>query len=284
MVRCLAELSFKDSYDIFTSYPYRAIDCFANKYGGSWVERGVFEDMLKSKGIIVNLPEFANLDERRAFLDSDTFAKITKEYYQTLSDNEKSIFIDALSYKIVMEDISTPTSTNPNAFKSKYRREGYDINTPEGMERLKATTKIFSILEDDSKFGYAGPEVLKGALEFGVLQTDLQRLEAIKKIASFDEEKDYIKTYLDEVENESYPKLNLTVEQIEKLKLDNTELADTIIPYLTGDAKETYLQSDAYRLSTLEGKSFVEVMSEYVDAAQSEDLELIKGKHKCLEL
>lgn len=280
----MAELSYKDQSDITGSYPNYAIDCFANKYGGTWVERRAFENMLKSKGIIVNLPEFANPDERRAFLDSDLFARITNEYYQTLSDNEKSIFIDALSYKIVSDYIPTPTSTYPDAFRLEYRREGYDINTPEGMERLKATTKIFSILEDNSKFDYAGSEVLKGALEFGVLQTDLQRLEAIKKIASFDEEKDYIKTYLDEVENESYPKLNLTVEQIEKLKLDNTELADTIIPYLTDDAKETYLQSDEYRLSTLEGKSFVEVMSEYVDAAQSEDLELIKGKQKCLEL
>lgn len=280
----MAELSFKDSTDIFTSYPYRAIDCFANKYGGSWVERGVFEDLLKSKGIIVNLPEFANLDERRAFLDSDTFAKITNEYYQTLSDNEKSVFMDALSCRILSYDIPSLTSKYPDAYRLEYRRKGYDIDTPEGFESLKATTKIFSILEDDSKFDYAGPEVLKGALEFGVLQTDLQRLEAIKKIASFDEEKDYIKTYLDEVENESYPKLNLTVEQIEKLKLDNTELADTLIPYLTDDAKETYLQSDEYRLSTLKGKSFIGVMSEYVDAAQSRNLELIKSKQRDLEL
>lgn len=280
----MAELGFKDAKDIFTSYPYRAIDCFANEYGGSWVERKIFEEMLKSKGIIVNLPEFANLDERRAFLDSDAFAKITNEYYQTLSDNEKSIFIDALSCKIVSDYIPTPTSKYPDAFKLKYRREGYDIDTPEGMERLKTTAKIFSILEDDSKFDYASPEVLKGALEFSVLQTDSQRLEAIKKIASFDEEKDYIKTYLDEVESESYPKLNLTVEQMEKLKLDNKELTDTLIPYLTDDAKETYLQSDEYRLSTLEGKSFVEVISEYVDAVQSEELELIKGKQKDLEL
>lgn len=284
MVGYLTELGFRERNEIYSSYPCCVARCFADEYGGAWHEIETFKEMLKSKGIITNLPNFTNLDERRAFLESDMFSEITNRYYQALNEDEKAIFIDALSYKIVSDYVPAIGSKHQDALSLKYRKEGYDIDTPEGMKMLKTTTKIFSVLEDDSKFDHVRPEVLKGALELGTFKVDSQRLEAILKIASFDEEKDYIGTYLGKIGSEAYSQFNLTVNQIEKLKSDNPDLADMIIQSLTDDAKKNYLQSDEHRLSVLKGKKFIGVLAEYIDSVQGTDLETIKERQKDLEI
>lgn len=280
----MTELGFRERNEIYSSYPCCVARCFADEYGGAWHEIETFKEMLKAKGIITNLPNFTNLDERRAFLESDMFSEITNRYYQALNEDEKAIFIDALSYKIVSDYVPAIGSKHQDALSLKYRKEGYDIDTPEGMKMLKTTTKIFSVLEDDSKFDHVRPEVLKGALELGTFKVDSQRLEAILKIASFDEEKDYIGTYLGKIGSEAYSQFNLTVNQIEKLKSDNPDLADMIIQSLTDGAKKNYLQSDEHRLSVLKGKKFIGVLAEYIDSVQGTDLGTIKERQKDLEI
>lgn len=270
----MTELGFRERNEIYSSYPCCVARCFADEYGGAWHEIETFKEMLKAKGIITNLPNFTNLDERRAFLESDMFSEITNRYYQALNEDEKAIFIDALSYKIVSDYVPAIGSKHQDALSLKYRKEGYDMDTPEGMKMLKTTTKIFSVLEDDSKFDHVRPEFLE------------EGKPALQRIKDFLEIKE---SFLDLPENERVSFLcSLPFDDFENpnsnLHRDVNEMKKSLLSYIDDPTdRQRVIESMAYYVEPNIEK-YVDLTQQMIIEYVDDNLKLDREQRERLEI
>lgn len=181
----------------------------------------------------VDFSEIANQDRKGEITKSDIFKETINLYYNSLSEFEKRNFIVGLS--------SQKTWGGPMWI-------GY--NQPILEPRLQ----IFDEIEDDSKYSYAGLNVLAGLLEHNFIEDDSKRLETILLMYKKNSGDPYVSDYFFGVQNGKFNKIDISLERFAKLIEETVNLNDNlfvmgIINAIPTDTIKEYLSTKPENIS-----------------------------------
>lgn len=184
--------------------------------------------------IDVDFSEIANQDRKGKITKSDIFKTAINTYYDSLNEFEKNDFIFGLS--------------------SLKRAWGGPMWIDYNHPMLESRLQIFDAIEDDSKYSYAGLNVLAGLLEYNFIEDDSKRLDTILLMYEKNSRDPYVYDYFLRVQNGKFDKIDVPFERFSELIEQISEFDDKlfimgIIDTVPTDTIKEYLSTKPEKIS-----------------------------------
>ena len=205
--------------------------------------------------IDVDFSEIANQDRKGEITRSEIFKNAINTYYDSLNEFERNDFIFGLS--------------------SVKRAWGGPMWIGYNQHIIESRLQIFDAIEDDSKYSYAGMNVLAGLLEHNFIEDDSKRLDTILLMYEKNPRDSYVYEYFLQVQNGRFNKIDVPLERFSELIEKTADLNDNlfkmgIINAIPTDTIKEYLSTKPENISLCMNALTYEEANEFLSTFDDE--------------